>query len=139
HPTVLNSVAFLETQGFVATRVPVDGEGLVDPEAVRAALTPQTILIAVHHVNHDIGTIEPIREIGRIADERGIPLFVDAVASAGWLPIDAQAMGAGLLSLSPHRFYGPKGVGVLYRNRQARLNGVMHGGVQEGGRRAGTE
>jgi cysteine desulfurase len=117
----------------------VDREGTVDPEAVRAALTDKTILIAVHHVNHDIGTIEPIKAIGAIAAEKEIPLYVDADASAGWLPLDAREMGASLLSFSPHRFYGPKGVGVLYRHRRARVVGIMHGGVQESGRRAGVE
>jgi cysteine desulfurase len=96
-------------------------------------------LICVQLANHDIGTIQPIREIGPIAAERGIPLFVDAAASAGWLPIDVQALGISLLSVAPHRFYGPKGVGILYRNRQTRLAGIIHGGMQEGGRRAGTE
>jgi cysteine desulfurase len=139
HPSVLNSVEFLEKQGFACTRVKVDAEGWINPEDVRAAITDQTILICIHHVNHDIGTIEPIREISEIAGERGLPLFVDAVASGGWLPIDVQQLGAGLLSVSPHRFYGPKGVGVLYRNRRARLTSLIHGGVQEGGRRAGTE
>lgn len=139
HPSVINSVEFLEKQGFTCTRVKVDKEGLINPENVRAAITDKTTLIAVHHVNHDIGTIEPIREIGKIAVEKGIPFYVDAEASAGWLPIDVQAMGANLLSLSPHRFYGPKGVGVLYRNKKARIVSMMHGGVQEGGRRAGTE
>ncbi len=139
HPAVLNSIEFLETQGFTSTRVGVDAEGGVDPKAVTAAITEQTVLICVHHINHDIGVIEPIREIGVIAGDRGIPLFVDAVASGGWLPIDVQELGASLLSLSPHRFYGPKGVGVLYRNRRARLASLIHGGVQEGGRRAGTE
>src|SRR6266496_2922278 len=139
HPSVINSVEFLEKRGFNCTRVKVDTEGFVDPADVRAALTEKTILICVHHVNHDIGTIEPIREIGEIALGKGIPLFVDAAASGGWLPIDVQAMGVRLLSLSPHRFYGPKGVGVLYRNRRARLASLVHGGVQEGGLRAGTE
>ena len=139
HPSVLSSVEFLEKQGFTCTRVGVDAEGWVDPEAVRAALTDQTILVAVHHANHDIGTIQSINEIGRITGERGIAFFVDATTSGGWLPIDVQAMGANLLSLSPHRFYGPKGAGVLYRNRLARLVSVLHGGVQENGRRAGTE
>jgi len=139
HPSVINSVEFLEKQGFTCTRVKVDAEGLINPEDVRAAITDKTTLIAVHHVNHDIGTIEPIREIGKIANEKGIAFYVDAEASAGWLPIDVQAMGANLLSLSPHRFYGPKGVGVLYRNKKARIVSMMHGGVQEGGRRAGTE
>jgi cysteine desulfurase len=139
HPSVVNSVEFLEKQGFTCTRVKVDAEGMVQPEAIRAALTDKTILIAVHHVNHDIGTIEPIKEIGKIAAEKAIPFYVDCEASAGWLPIDVQAWGANLASFSPHRFYGPKGVGVLYRNRRARLVSIIHGGVQEGGRRSGTE
>lgn len=139
HPAVINSIEFLEKQGFTCTRVKVDKEGVINPEDVRAALTDKTILIAVHHVNHDIGTIEPIAEIGKIANEKGIPFYVDAEASAGWLPIDVRAMGASLLSFSPHKFYGPKGVGVLYRNRKARLVSIIHGGVQEGGRRAGIE
>ena len=139
HPSVLNSVDFLEQQGFVCTRVKVDSEGFVDPENVRAAITGKTILVALHHANHDIGTIQPVKEIAAIAAERGIAFFVDAEASAGWLPVDVQAMGASLLSLSPHKFYGPKGVGVLYRNRRARLNSIIHGGMQEGGRRAGME
>lgn len=139
HPAVLNSVEFLEKQGFTCTKVKVDRDGFVNPDDVRAAVTDQTILIAVHHVNHDIGTIEPVREIGRLAAERGVPFYVDAEASAGWLPIDVQAFGANLLSFSPHKFYGPKGVGVLYRNKRARLVGILHGGVQEGGRRAGVE
>jgi cysteine desulfurase len=136
---VLNSIEFLEKQGFTHTRVKVDHEGAVDPADVRAAITDRTILLCVHHVNHDIGAIQAVSEIGRIAGERGIPLFVDAEASAGWLPIDVQQMNAGLLSFSAHRFYGPKGAGILYRNRRARLNGILHGGSQEGGRRAGTE
>jgi len=139
HPSVLGSAEFLEKQGFACTRVKVDAKGFVNPDDVRAALTEQTILIAVQHVNHDIGTIEPIREIAGIASERGIAFHVDAESSAGWMPIDVRALGAGLLSFSPHKFYGPKGVGVLYRQRRARLNGILHGGSQEGGRRAGVE
>ncbi len=139
HPSVMNSVEFLEKQGFTCTRVKVDKQGVINPEDVRAAITDKTTLIAVHHVNHDIGTIAPVREIGKIAGEKGIPFYVDAEASAGWLPVDVQAWGANLVSFSPHRFYGPKGVGVLYRNRKARLVSIIHGGVQEGGRRAGTE
>ncbi|HEX3720794.1 MAG TPA: cysteine desulfurase family protein [Verrucomicrobiae bacterium] len=139
HPSVLNSVAFLEKHGFTSTRVEVEGEGRVDPAKVRAALTEKTILIAVHHVNHDIGTVEPIREIAAVAQNAGIPLYVDADASAGWLPIDVRTLGADLLSFSPQRFYGPKGVGVLYRHRRARLEPLLHGGDQEGGRRAGIE
>ena len=139
HPSVINSIEFLEKQGFAFTKVKVNPEGFVNPEDVRAAITDKTILICVHHVNHDIGSIQPVREVGKIANEKGIAFYVDAEASAGWLPIDVQAFGANLLSLSPHRFYGPKGVGILYRNRRARLVSIMHGGVQEGGRRAGTE
>lgn len=139
HPAVLGSVEFLEKNGFTATRVRVNAEGLVNPDDVRAALTDKTILIAVHHANHDIGAIQPVREIAEIAGEHGVPFFVDATTSGGWLPVDVQAMGVGLLSLSPHRFCGPKGVGVLYRHKRARLNSLIHGGVQEGGRRAGTE
>ena len=104
-----------------------------------AALTDKTILIALHHANYDLGTIQPIVEFGKIAAERGIPLFVDASNSGGWLSIDVEAMNIGLLSLSPHRFYGPKGAGVLYRNRRVRLSPIIHGGIQEDGRRAGTE
>ncbi|MGA2173374.1 MAG: cysteine desulfurase family protein [Verrucomicrobiota bacterium] len=139
HPAVLNSAAFLEQRGFTCTRLEVDRLGAVDPARVRSAITDKTILIAVHHVNHDIGAIEPIREISGVAHEKGIPFYVDADASAGWLPVDVQALGADLLSFSPHRFYGPKGVGVLYRHRRARLAGLLHGGDQEGGRRAGVE
>jgi cysteine desulfurase len=139
HPAVLNSAAFLESHGFTCTRLPVDRSGLIDPAQVRAAITDKTILVAIHHVNHDIGTIEPIREISEAAHEKGVPLYVDAEASAGWLPIDGQALGADLLSFSPHRFYGPKGVGVLYRHRRARLTSLLHGGDQEGGLRAGVE
>lgn len=139
HPAVINSVEFLEKQGFTCTRVKVDNQGRINPDDVKNALTDQTILIAVHHVNHDIGTIAPIREIGKIAAEKGIPFYVDAEASCGWLPVDVQSMGANLLSFSPHKFYGPKGVGILCRNKKARLVSIIHGGVQEGGRRAGVE
>jgi cysteine desulfurase len=139
HPAVLRSVEFLETQGFTATRVSVDANGLVDANEVREAVTERTILVAVHHANHDVGAIEPVREIGGIAAERGIAFYVDAEASAGWLPVDVRELGATLLSFSPHRFYGPQGVGVLYRSRRARLAGILHGGSQEGGWRAGVE
>ena len=139
HPAVLHSVEFLETQGFVCTRVKVDAQGFVDPAAIRAALTPQTILIAVHLANPDLGTIEPIQAIGQLALEQGIPLYVDAEAAASWLPLDVQVLGASLCSFSPHKWHGPKGVGVLYRQKRARLNAILHGGAQEGGRRAGVE
>ena len=139
HPSVIQSVEFLEKQGWTCTRVPVNREGIVDLEALRAAITPQTVLVALHHVNHDIGTIQPVREAGKICAALAVPLYVDCEASAGWLPIDVKEFGAALVSFSPHRFYGPKGVGVLYRNRKARIVSILHGGIQEGGRRAGTE
>ncbi len=139
HPSVMNSVEFLEKQGWTCTRVPVNAEGFIQLDALRKAITPQTVLVAVHHVNHDIGSIQPIHDVGAVCAAAGIPLYVDCEASAGWLPIDVRAMGASLVSFSPHRFYGPKGVGVLYRHRRARLVSILHGGVQEGGRRAGTE
>jgi len=139
HPSVMNSVEFLEKQGWTCTRVGVNPEGIINPEDVRAAITPQTVLVAVHHVNHDIGAIQPVREVGRICAEKGVPFYVDCESSAGWMAVDVKQFGASLVSFSPHRFYGPKGVGVLYRNKRARLVSILHGGVQEGGRRAGTE
>ena len=139
HPAVIASAEFLESRGFTCTRVKVDARGAVDPDDVRSALTDKTILIAVHHVNHEIGTLQPVREIGALARERGIPFYVDAEAGAGWLPVDVADWGASLVSFSPHRFYGPKGVGVLYQNRRAPLAPILHGGGQENGRRAGVE
>jgi cysteine desulfurase len=139
HPAVSGSIAWLETQGFRATKVAVQPDGTITPESIRAALTDETILICLHHSNFDLGTIQPVREIAAVAAERGIPVFVDANFSAGWLPIDVQALGVQLLALSPSRFYGPKGVGVLYRNRRTPLQNILHGGVQEDGRRPGSE
>lgn len=139
HPAVMNSVEFLEKEGFTHTKVPVDASGRLLIDKLKEAITDKTTLICVQAANHDIGTLQPVAEAGKVAAERGIPLFVDANSSAGWLPIDVQKFGAHLVSLSPHRFYGPKGVGVLYRNRKARLVSILHGGVQENGRRAGTE
>lgn len=139
HPAVLRSVQFLEQHGYSCTRVPVDPDGWLPPDRVRAALTENTVLIAVHHANHDVGTLEPIAEIAAIAQDVGVPFFVDAVASAGWVPLAVETLGVSLLALSPRRFYGPPGVGVLYRSPRARLTPLVHGGEQEGGRHAGTE
>jgi cysteine desulfurase len=139
HPSVMNSVEYLTKHGFEVTQVPVDTIGRINPEDVRAAITDKTILVCVHLVNHDIGTIQPVKEIAKITAAKGIALYADALAAAGWMPIDVQDLGVQLLSFSPHRFYGPKGIGVLYRNRKARVTSHIHGGVQEGGRRAGTE
>jgi cysteine desulfurase len=139
HPSVLESVKFLEKFGFTSTRVKVDGEGMVDPQAVRDAITDKTVLVAIHHVNHDIGTIQSTWEISEVAHDKGITFYVDASASVGWQSVKVKELGADLLSFSPHRFYGPKGAGVLYRHRRARLTGIIQGGVQENGWRAGTE
>jgi len=139
HPAVIHSAEFLQSQGFTCTRIRVDRHGLIDPQEIAAAMTEKTILISVHHVNHDIGAIEPIQQVGALAAERGIAFYADAEMSAGWIPVDVQALGVGLLSFSAHRFYGPKGLGVLYRNRRTRLAPILHGGAQENGYRAGVE
>jgi cysteine desulfurase len=138
-PAVSRSVDALADLGFAATRVPVDGAGRVDPDAFAAALRPETVLACVHHANHDLGTLQRLDLIGQATAEKGVPLFVDATASAGWVPIDVQRCHIDLLALAPHRFYGPKGAGVLYRHRRARVAPLIHGGEQENSRRAGTE
>ncbi|HIG80992.1 MAG TPA: cysteine desulfurase, partial [Verrucomicrobiales bacterium] len=139
HPSIDRSVAWLEENGFRATRVAVDGEGRVSPEAVAKAVTDKTILISTHHASHDLGTVQDVAVIGAMAKERGIPFLVDATASGGWLPVDVHAANISLLTLAPHRFGGPQGVGVLFRNRRVPLTPLLHGGVQEEGLRAGTE
>ena len=139
HPSIDQSVAWLEQQGFTATRVPVDREGRLSVGAVTEAITEQTILIATHHANHDLGTVQNLPALGALAGERGIPLLIDATASGGWLPVDVTAHSISLLTLAPHRFGGPQGVGVLYRNPRVPLAPQLHGGVQQGGLRAGTE
>lgn len=139
HPATLKSLEFLESFGCLVTKVPVNPEGLIDADAIREAIRPDTVLICIHHANHDLGTIQPVAKIGEMAAERRIMLFVDAIASAGWVEIDVENWNASLVSISPHRFYGPKGVGILYRDRRTRLTPLIHGGEQEEKRRAGTE
>jgi len=138
HHAVLESMEFLEKRGYEVTRVPVDGNGLVDPEEVRRALRPDTILVSIMHANNEVGTIEPIEEIGKITKEAGVLFHVDAVQTAGKLPLDVDQLGCDLLSMSAHKFYGPKGVGLLYLRKRARVTPFFHGGGQERGRRAGT-
>jgi cysteine desulfurase len=139
HHAVLRTCQHLETLGFDVTYVAVDGCGAVDPDKVRRAIRPDTILISIMHANSEVGTIEPIREIGRIARERGIPFHVDAVQTFGKVPIDLDGFGIDLLSFSSHKIYGPKGVAGLFIRRGTKMVSVQHGGEHERRRRAGTE
>ncbi len=141
HPSVLNTVKALvsEGQGWEATIVPVDETGRVDPPAVEAAIRKDTVLVSVMQANNEIGTIEPLAEIGRITRARGVLLHTDAVASAGLIPVDVEALGVDLLTLAASTFYGPKGAAALYCRRGVRLQPILDGGVQESGRRAGQE
>jgi cysteine desulfurase len=139
HHAVLRAAQNLETLGFEATYLDVDGDGLVDPDAVRRAIRPDTILISIMHANSEIGTIQPAREIGAIAHEHGIPFHVDAVQTFGKVPIDLDAFHIDMLSFSGHKIYGPKGVAGLYIRRGTKMVSVQHGGEHERRRRAGTE
>jgi len=138
HHAVLESCHYLEKQGFHVTYLPVDRFGLVDPDDVKRNITDKTILISVMHANNEIGTIEPIAEIGRIARKRGVPFHTDAVQTFGHLPISVDELNIDALSASAHKFYGPKGVGILYLRRGTRIQSFMHGGEQERKRRAST-
>ena len=139
HHSILNSGRFLEKSGFVVTYLPVDQYGLVDPETLKKAITDQTTVISITHASREIGTIEPIRELAAIAKERGITFHTDAVATTGNIPVDVQELGVDMLSMTAHQFYGPKGVGALYIREGTRIVPLIYGGIQEGGRRAGTE
>ncbi|MCG2677086.1 cysteine desulfurase NifS [bacterium] len=139
HPAVIEACKFLEKRGFKVTYLPVDRDGLVNPEDVKKAITDKTILISVMHANNEIGTIEPIAEIGKIAQEREIYFHTDAVQTTGHLPIDVDKLNVDLLSMSSHKFYGPKGAGALYIRKGTRVISFIHGGEQERRRRASTE
>jgi cysteine desulfurase len=139
HPAVLNPCRFLERLGASITYLPVDRYGRVDPEDVRHALTPRTMLISVMHANNEVGTLQPISEIARIARERGIFSHTDAAQSVGKIPARVDELGVDLLSLAGHKLYAPKGVGVLYVRKGVCLEPLIHGAGHESGRRAGTE
>ncbi len=139
HHAVLNTCHWLEGQGFEVTYLPVDSEGRVSPESVENAITENTILISIMTVNNEIGTIQPIREISEIAKSHKVLFHTDAVQAAGHMPIDVAELGVDLLSISAHKFHGPKGVGVLYIRNGVKIDNLIHGGGQERGKRAATE
>ncbi|MEZ3507623.1 MAG: cysteine desulfurase NifS [Lachnospiraceae bacterium] len=139
HHAVLHTCAYLEEMGAEVTYLDVDAEGIVDVEQLKRAVRPDTILISVMYANNEVGTIQPVREIGEIAAGHGILFHTDAVQAYGHLPIDVEECHIDLLSASGHKFHGPKGAGFLYVNQKARIRALLHGGQQERGRRAGTE
>ena len=139
HHAVLHTLKKLEGEGFEVELLPVGALGFVTAEQVAAAIRPDTALVSVMYANNEIGTIQPIAEIGKICREKGVPFHTDAVQAAGHLPIDVRAQNIDLLSLSAHKFHGPKGGGVLYARQGIPLSSLIEGGAQERGRRAGTE
>lgn len=139
HSAVLHTAAWLQRVGFEVTFAPCDADGLVDPVAVETAIRPETCLISVMYANNEVGSVQPIAEIGRIARHAGVPLHVDATQVPGLLPLAVDDLGVAMMSLSAHKFYGPKGVGVLYVRSGTRMEWQQHGGGQEAGRRGGTE
>lgn len=139
HFSIMHAIKALENQGAEVTRLPVDKYGMVDPADVERAITPRTVLISVMHANNETGTIQPIAEIGSIARGHKIPFHTDAVATAGIIPVDVEALNVDFLSLAANPFYGPLGVGAFYIRKGLKIAPLMDGGIQEGGYRAGTE
>lgn len=139
HHAVLHTCQYLEKQGFEVTYLPVDGDGIVSPQAVEAAIRPDTILVSIMFANNEIGSVQPIGEIGRIAREHKVLFHTDAVQAYGQLPIDVDALHIDMLSASGHKLYGPKGIGFLYIRKGVPIRSFVHGGAQERRRRAGTE
>jgi cysteine desulfurase len=139
HPATINPCQFLEQQGLRVTYLPVDRTGMVDPDDVRRAITPQTLLISVMHANNEVGTLQPIAEISRLARERGVLVHTDAAQSVGKIPTLVDELGVDFLSVAGHKVYAPKGIGALYIRAGTALEPLIHGAGHEFGRRAGTE
>jgi len=139
HPATINPCRFLEKLGAKVTVLPVDRFGTVDPEDVRRAITPETILITVMHANNEVGTIEPIPEIAAVAREAGIPFHTDAAQTVGKISADVEELGVDFLSVAGHKVYAPKGIGALYLREGTKIEPFVHGAGHEAGRRAGTE
>jgi cysteine desulfurase len=139
HSAVMNSCKYLETRGWQVTYVGVDPSGRVNPEQIKQAIGPETALVSVMHANNEIGTLEPVSEIGKICRTRGVAFHVDAVQTVGKIPVNVNELHCDLLSVAAHKFYGPKGVGALYIRAGTRLHALHHGGRHERNRRAGTE
>jgi len=139
HHAVLSTLKYLEKRGYKVSFLPVDEHGWLDPKKVKEAITSQTVLISVMHGNNEVGTIEPISEIGEIAQKAGIYLHTDAIQTIGKIKVNVDDLKVDLLSLSAHKFYGPKGAGALYVRKGTRIHPLLHGGYQERRRRAGTE
>lgn len=139
HHAVIEAAKSLEKRGLEATYLPVDAYGMVDPDDVRKAITPKTILVSIIHANNEVGTIEPLAEISKITREAGVYFHTDAVQTVGHIPVDVDILGVDSLSMSAHKLYGPKGVGALYIRKGTKLATMQHGGGQERNRRSGTE
>lgn len=139
HKAVLNSCKYLEEQGFKVTYLPVDEEGIIRIEDLKNAITKETILVSIMFGNNEVGSIQPIKEIGKICRERDIIFHTDAVQAVGSISIDVKDMNIDLLSMSAHKFYGPKGVGAFYIRKGVKIHNLLHGGSQERGKRSGTE
>lgn len=138
HHAVLETCEWLQKHGFEVTYLPVDSEGKVSPDDVRNAITDQTILITIMHANNEIGTVQPVEEIGKIAKEKNVLFHTDTVQTVGNIPVDVNAIGCDMLSISGHKLYGPKGIGAMYVRKGTRIESFMHGGGQENHKRAGT-
>lgn len=139
HSAVMKTCQFLETMGWQVTYVGVDWHGRVNPAHIREAITKDTVLVSIMHANNEIGTIEPVEDIGKICREKGVPLHVDALQTVGKIPVSVETLGCDLLSVGAHKFYGPKGVGALYVRPGTKIHPLIHGGSHERNRRAGTE